>query len=991
MSRKRAPVTIIAVVAALAAIFLYRCREQAAPGSTSSKATRAVGAGAGGPTASKGERPDPRRLRRASIEGTVTDVARTPIPHARVCADLDSDRISPQAHRDPDCATADDNGRYRIENLYAARYTVGASAPSYRPGAHHPAGDRDRRAIDLGAGEHRPGVDIVLKAGGVEITGVVADISGGPIARAQVRARNWSGGGMSPPVETDEQGRFAMWVRPGRATVSAEADGYAGGSDDGHAPGTFEILMTPESSLAGIVVDARTGAPVAGVRVVAETPGWGGFFGRDLEAADITDERGAFRVTRIEPGRYRVTARSAHGYGVSDGSSLVGLGQHVDGVVIKLHPAIRVSGTVVRPDKTVCTEASVSLTDKAKDRQVWAGAEPDGTLYVEGVLPGTYSVEASCEDHQSREDYPKIVVADQDVDGLVWEVVGGATVRGRVLTASGAPVEDARIWARTVGGPARAQTGWGVARSDTDGSYEMTGLKAGRFKLEVRSDAGNAPDEGWTVEVAANANLEQDLVLEDGGSITGIVVDAQGAPVADISVRAMPVSGRWGWGSDSATTRADGTFVLDTLRPGEYRVIAQRDWSDQLRKPGSTDDDKQGEKVSVVLGKPATVKLVVESQSGTIKGTITDARGEPVSDAFVVAARESDAAGAQRSSARITRWSDDKPVLSSTDGKFTLAKLSPGTYTVRAYRKGGGEAIAENVPVGDTAKLVIRATGTIAGVVTAGSTPIEELTIELRDPKTGLERSESFFRTNGAFGIHDLPAGGFTLTASSEVGKKQLDLELAEGQQKTDLAIVLEELVTLTGRVVDLRTREPVAGMRMMAGVGKEGAGMSFRMSGEGEQPEISDESGRFTIEHAPRGTVTLRGFPKDFRDRTYGFINVVREVNGKGTVDVGDILVAARRVKEGQPEGELGVRFADSPPGTDLDQRQYKVSYIDPKGPAAKTALAVGDIVTSIDGIDITGANVSHAWTLLSAPPGTTLELGLARGSSVKIILAAP
>jgi S1-C subfamily serine protease len=62
--------------------------------------------------------------------------------------------------------------------------------------------------------------------------------------------------------------------------------------------------------------------------------------------------------------------------------------------------------------------------------------------------------------------------------------------------------------------------------------------------------------------------------------------------------------------------------------------------------------------------------------------------------------------------------------------------------------------------------------------------------------------------------------------------------------------------------------------------------------------------------------------------------------------------------------------------------------SFIAPKGPAVNSGIAVGDVIKSIDGIDVTG---EEAWQLLSAPPGTVITFGLARGATVKITLAAP
>jgi len=152
-------------------------------------------------------------------------------------------------------------------------------AKSYRPGAHHPGGDRKRTQFHLAAGEHKTGVDVELSHGGVEITGTVADITGGPIAHARVWAsegQRWRrGSGATTHGETDEQGRFSLWVKPGEITVTAAADGYADNEEGVHAPGKVEILLTPESSLPGTVVDAATNQPVEGARVLVGTSEWG--------------------------------------------------------------------------------------------------------------------------------------------------------------------------------------------------------------------------------------------------------------------------------------------------------------------------------------------------------------------------------------------------------------------------------------------------------------------------------------------------------------------------------------------------------------------------------------------------------------------------------------------------------------------------------------------------------------------------------------------
>lgn len=993
---KRRSGVVVGLVIVILALVMWRWRssrsdaaDPVASPATAAKVTTAT-------TTASTRRPDPRTLKRGSIAGTVRDEAKAPIAGATVCADLEADELPTELTRESTCVTTDATGAFAFGNLLAAKYSVDAGAKTYRPATFHPDGNRKKSWFPLAAGEAKTGVDIVLRAGGVEVTGVVADISGGPIAHAKVRATGgrWGQGASSPVTETDDKGAFSLWMGPGQVQVSATADGYAGATEAGRAPGVFELLLTPESSLSGIVVDARTNAPIAGAKVTVSPAEWRYGEGGGTER---TDAQGTFRVTRLTPGRYTATARTEHGYGTTEGSTLVGLGQSVEGVVVKLFPAAKIVGKVmIAGDKpTVCIEGWAAFRDDARDRQVWARTEPDGTLIAEGVLPGTYKPEPWCEGYLARDTYDPIVVTDKDVTGLAWTVEAGATIKGKVLTKRGEPIEDAQVNGQTVGGAARAKSDWSGGRTERDGTYEMKGLRTASYRLEVTTDKGVAPREGYKVDVTGGKTIEKDLILDDGGTLKGTVVDAQGTPVEGVTIDAAPLveAMRW-WGGDDVKSDAKGAFTIDSLRPGEYRVTARRGWADQLKKPGTTDDAKQGEKTTIRVAETATIKLLVESQTGTIKGTVVAPDGKPVSDAFISTARESDAAGAQDSSMQGTRgwgWGDsDKPVLTGVDGAFTVTKLSPGKYTLRAYRKGGGEAIAEHVPVGTTTKLEIKDAGSIAGVVTRDGAPIEELTVELEDLKTGFERTEQFFRTDGRFALRDLPAGHFHLTASAEGGKKKIELDLAHAEARTGVTLQLDELVTLTGRIVEHATKKPVAGMRMSASHAQ-GGGFSFGWGDDDDNDHISDDTGRFTIKRAPKGQLQIMGMHKDFRDSDYTWVRTLRTVTGSGTVDIGDITVLKKRIKDGEPAGELGIHFVDLPNDTPPDKTRLEISFIEPGGPAVKTELKVGDVITTVDGVDVTGGNSMHAWTLLRAPPGTKLVLGLARGASIALVLAAP
>lgn len=982
---------VVAILAVLAALLLWRrCGGEASDGARTVQPKPTAAASNSG-TARVTPRQDPRTLKRASITGTVRDPDKAPIAGARVCADGWSWDVPGELLRAPTCVDTDAQGAYRIDNLLAATYRVSASAKTFRPGVYE---RRDNDELRLAAGEAKADIDIVLERGGVEITGTVSDITGGPVAHALVRASSgfW-GGTQGPPVTTDDKGRYSMWTKPGSVRVSASADGYADANESGDAPGTIDVLLTPESSLSGTVVDAATNAPVAGARVTVQSNTWG------ESEYDLSDTQGKFRVRRLTPGRYVAEARTERGYGRTEGSLLVGLGQHDDEVIVRVHPAMRIQGTVViKGEKpTVCEDAHAWFRDADNERWVSGRTEPDGTITADGVVPGTYTVNIGCDGYTAVKDkQDPIVVKDKDVVGLVWEVEAGSAIKGKVTNKRGEPISDVDVYARSVGGDARADTQWSSSKTKADGSFELDALKPGTYKLDASTNRGVPPADDVKVEVPAGKTVERDIVLDDGGRIEGLVVDDKGTPVEGVRINASAIARTYDWSWDGGKkSDAAGKFAVESLRPGDYRVTASRSWAETLRKPGTSDDDTQGEKVAVRVGETTKVKLVVESQSGTIKGVVVDADGKPVSDAYLSAARESDAAGARASNVAMTRdwdWGDQTPTLTGVDGTFAITKLSPGKYTVRAYRKGGGEAVVEHVAVGTSTRLQIKHTGSIAGVAKRdGGPPPDEITIELTDLKTGFSRHERYYKTAGAFTIHDLPKGHFHLNASTEGGSKKIELDLAEGETKTGVEVVFDSLVTITGRVVEYGTQKPVSGMRVFAGLATGGDRFSFGW-GDGDNDNISDAEGRFTVKRVPRGQISVHGMAKDFEDSDHTWFQALRTVTGtSATFDIGHVAVLKKRVKKGDKAGELGINFKELPPETPPDQRIYEVSYIDPKGPAVKSGIEVGDVVTTIDGIDVQGGNAMHGYTLMHAPPGTTLTFGLKRGATVKVTLAEP
>ncbi len=937
---------------------------------------------------------DVRTQPRGSIAGAIRRADGVPAAGARVCTWVRSPELSGEETREPICAGADDAGAYRLEDLVPGSYAVSATAPTLLPGYYETEDDTDR--VVLAAGEHRTGIDIVLESGAVEVHGVVKDIGGGPVAGAWVGAGvsgRWSAG--SGFARSGPDGTFALWTAPGQISVTAAADGYADGRVDAVAPGEhIEVFLTPESVLAGRVVEAGSDRPVPRAMVYVRGD-WSS--GNSSHGSAFTDERGEFRITRLAPGRYKPTAEAMGLLGQSAESVLLGLGATRDDIVIEVHPAYVLTGTIVidGDDPTPCTRGHVTLHDKANDVRKWGAPEPDGTVQIRALMPGTYEVEVDCDGYLSRHEYPDVVIAGEDVLGVEWHVGAGAKIVGTVKSSAGEPVAWAMVSSRLSGGDPRGQRTGAWEQTERDGTYEMTGLVGGTYHVQVDASDQPEPKDPLEVEVADGATATLDIVLDAGGVIDGRVVDERGNPVGGANVRVVPEE-RWGGWRDSTRTADDGAFRLEGIRPGTVRVVASagHNWwgGEALRTPGTSDDDTQGKKVTVEAGATASVELVVESQSGVIRGRVVDETGKPVSDAFVEKQRETDRAGAAAGGARREmRWGwSRQPVLTDVDGQFELDELSPGTYTVRAYRRGGGEAVAEGVAVGGEVVLTIASTGSMSGVVTTeGGEAPTQFTVTVVDRKQGVYRSEDFLMTKGAWALRDLPSGDFTVSATAGAGTTKLELALGEGEDRTGVDLVLESRATVTGVVVAEDTGKPLSGFRVWVRPVK-GSGGTYAF-GEGDKEHITDASGRFTVERAPAGRVYVTAMPQDWEETEYTWINEVHSLVAGKSTDVGKLEALRRRLPPRERAGDLGFTIAEGDPDDEPEDMSLEVALVRPDGPAANTGLAAGDVIVAVDGHDVTGKNAFRYGALTRVAEGTTITLGIKGGQAIEITAGKP
>jgi RNA polymerase sigma-70 factor (ECF subfamily) len=301
----------------------------------------------------------------------------------------------------------------------------------------------------------------------------------------------------------------------------------------------------------------------------------------------------------------------------------------------------------------------------------WVGAEmPTGRVTVYTDRAGSVSGEV----HAGR------------TTELALAIPSGITVSGTVEDPQGEPVGGAAIW---LSGYGNATSGRVVARADAEGRFELRSAGA-HHHVGARADGFGPsalralhPDEAPAFHVRLRLG-------PPGGSVVGVVLDAQRDPVAGATVLVGPEHG-WPapdprnnlvWAGPpplQLRTDGDGGFEVTDVPAGTTDV--------QVRATGMS--PWRGD-VTVLAGEAAECR--VELLAGArLTGTVVDAGGRPLVGATVSAGRY----GEMHSCSS----------MSGADGTYELQGLALGSTEVRVSLKGAGED-ARTFQVGPGARLL---------------------------------------------------------------------------------------------------------------------------------------------------------------------------------------------------------------------------------------------------------------------------------------------
>jgi hypothetical protein len=496
---------------------------------------------------------------------------------------------------------------------------------------------------------------------------------------------------------TDAEGRFRIENVPvGNAILRAQLKGYFSPLVQGSHQVVAERKAVVEARktvdvrmhmVRGVTISGRVysaaGKTMTDVSVQVLRPEYSrGQFSPQLADVKMTDDRGEFRSSRIPPGEYyvMVSPRRMASPGLSAPKEVPITTFYPDAT--QLVGAQRVA---VRPGEEL---SNINIRVRSAP-----GAKISGR--VTSSLP---SGPVTGQRGQARPSVASIALMIRDSSGYS-ELNGGGVIVLNAPPAVTAKPDDGSfeipnvppgtydIFARL---PVAAYTGWGPGNPPERASVPWA---IGRISVDVNG----ADVEGINLVIGPGVNLKGQLIVD--GRPTGADVRISLQPddnAANVNDGQMAqVYGQIA--QFSTRINSDGSFVFPLLPEGPYRFhptfaassvepVRATDVNapvsvTRLPETAYVSDVRQGgvsvydSGIVIGQGEPNPIEILVNTDGGSIEGTVLDREGTPAPGLLVVLVPMA----AHRSNPEFY-----KSVASGASGSFSMSRIPPGQYTLFA-------------------------------------------------------------------------------------------------------------------------------------------------------------------------------------------------------------------------------------------------------------------------------------------------------------------
>lgn len=715
---------------------------------------------------------------------------------------------------------------------------------------------------------------------GAEVTLTPGGVAGDPDMRAATRLAQTAADGTFRFTEAGAQGN----------SLTVEKGGFARALEIGLRGGGAPrpVVLASGVSVTGVVHRADK-KPAAGALVRLE--------GRSTTRWVETDAEGRFTIAHAAAGRatLAVDAGEAGFAALPDVKLPLAEGKTL---AATLTVPATLEGKVV-DEKTGRPVPRARLFLKGTGFARLARGGSDGTFRFRGVPARSYRLTV---DEARYVPWVKadLALAPGETKRLDLALVPGAAITGRIVDENGAAIAGAkgslaRGGENPMAGLARMFRRGREAsafRTLPDGTFKASRLAPGdnqrlvatHPEFERTTVAGLSLPGGVTKSGLA-------VVMRRGATVSGLVKDGNGQPVADVEVElSQSFSFRGGRGGMTAQlalaggpgsrprakTGGDGRFEIKGVTAGEYALSA--------RRAGFATERIDPVKVTDQGAEPLTIAL---APGATISGAVRRKTGEGAEGFFVNA-------GAADRPAMMAGAGSIQPT--GADGQFVIEGLRAGqSYDLSVFggtglgpQKRGVTAPADGV------EIAVSATGRIGGTALDARSlrPLTDFSVSYEPERggggnvmrlvnraagrasgTGVGEKHVIHAEDGGFQLEDVPAGTWTVavTARGYQPAHVASIVVEEGATKEGVEVKATPGGSLKGRVTDAKSGRAVpnaAVTREAAGSGTGSVMGLGRIMGGGDEGEITtDADGRFEVEGLAAGRVKVSAKHPDYAD----------------------------------------------------------------------------------------------------------------------------
>lgn len=653
----------------------------------------------------------------------------------------------------------------------------------------------------------------VLSADGAAVSGSYTDAAGA-----------YSIGGLEAGQYRAE---FAVFGGPYLREYFADArslqDATAIELVESEARGGVDAALEQGASISGVVRSAATGEPVSGANV--------GFGTNESYTEVVTELDGSFRAQGLSAGSYSLTAR-APGFAQTRVASPVPVqGEDaVTGVDIELADESVITGRVTDSSTgSPIEQVSISAFDPAAGLSGWGVTDENGDYRIGELGAGSYEVSFDATGlGYAAQSWPGTVplAVGETVSGVDAALELGGSVSGTVIAAgSGLPLANVSV-SITVADQEYSSVAY--AFTDESGAYQAQGIPAGSYKVRF-STFGTAYTDQWfnaaesfasATEVAVVGGQQLagiDAVMTIGGSITGTLIDdTTGAPVEGASVYASRTGAG---GGGSSTSGPDGRYAITGLAGGEYSVSVSGMQSGYV----SLSTSRQ---VTVATGSETSGVDFALELGATIRGTVTDESGNPISQVQVCA-----------ESADFDVFQPSTCNQTADDGSYSLFGVPSGSQLVKFDSFSGpyapewwnGAATRDDATAIATARgseingidASVSLGGVIEGIVlgsaATGDEPLEGVSVCVQSQLAYSRCTNT--AADGTYSVQGFASGQYTVSFGQTTGPDGTTVYVGEfwndaisfdsadlvsvtvGETTSDVSALLARAASVTGRV----------------------------------------------------------------------------------------------------------------------------------------------------------------------------------------------